>query len=70
MVINMDNTFKHPVIGQEAVCPDGLGRVVSYQDEFPNYWIMVQTYVHDRGCKWAPENVKLVKINYEEQSDT
>jgi hypothetical protein len=25
-------TFTHPIIGQEAICPDGLGRVIDYLD--------------------------------------
>ncbi|WBC28607.1 hypothetical protein TPMD04_54 [Thiohalocapsa phage LS06-2018-MD04] len=54
--------FCHPIIGQEAICPDGLGRVVAYEYNPPHRWIQVSTYVNDRGCKWAPENVKLVKI--------
>ena len=54
--------FHHPIIGQEAICPDGLGRVTAFKDSFPDMWIQVSTYVNDRGCRWAPENVKLVKI--------
>lgn len=61
----MPNEFKHPVIGQEAVCPDGLGRVVAFEDKFPFQWIQVDTYVNNRSCQWAPDNVKLVCINYE-----
>lgn len=55
-------TFKHPVIGQEAVCPDGVGRVLDYKDHFPEQWVCVSTYVKDRQCKWDPKNVKLCKI--------
>jgi len=62
----MAHEFKHPVIGQEAVCPDGLGRVVAFMDSFPFQWIQVRTYVGDRSCQWDPCNVKLVKIMYEE----
>jgi len=58
--------FKHPVIGQEAVCSDGLGRVVAFCDRFPEQWIQVSTYVKDRGCKWAPHNVRLVPIVLED----
>ena len=57
-------TFTHPIIGQEAVCPDGLGRVVAYVDDFPDQWIQVDTYVRNRSCKWAPDNVKLVTISF------
>jgi hypothetical protein len=62
----MAHEFKHPVIGQEAVCPDGLGRVVAFCDVFPVQWIQVNTYAENRGCQWSPEDIKLVKINYEE----
>ena len=48
------------VIGQEAVCPDGLGRVIAYRDEFLHQWVQVQTYVNDRSCKWGPQSVKLI----------
>lgn len=66
----MPAMFKHPIIGQEAVCPDGLGRVTAYEDRFPHQWIQVSTYVKDRGCKWAPENVKLVAIRLERCDET
>jgi len=55
-------TFQHPVIGQEAICPDGLGRVIAYRDRFPDCWIQISTYVNDLSCQWAPENVQLVEI--------
>lgn len=54
--------FGHPVIGQEAICPDGLGRVSDYLDQFPFQWIQVETYINNRGCKWDPNNVQLVPI--------
>lgn len=49
-----------PIIGQEAICPDGLGRVVDFNDRFPNEWILVETYINNRGCKWSPKNVELI----------
>lgn len=49
-----------PIIGQEAICPDGLGRVIAYVDDFPTQWIQVETYAQDRSCKWAPHNVELI----------
>ena len=52
--------FIHPIIGQEAICPDGLGRVIAYKDSFPDQWVQVQTYVNDRGCEWSPGNIELV----------
>lgn len=61
----MAHEFKHPIIGQEAVCPDGIGRVVAFKDDFPEQWIQVATYVADRQCKWAPGNVRLVAIQFE-----
>ena len=54
--------FNHPVIGQEAVCPDGLGRVVAYRDEFPHQWVQIDTYINNRGCQGAPHNVQLVPL--------
>jgi hypothetical protein len=54
--------FPKIILGQEAVCPDGLGRVIAFSDKFPSIWIQVDTYVNSRACKWAPENVKLVPI--------
>lgn len=48
------------VIGQEAVCPDGLGRVADKND----YRIRVDTYIKNRGCWWAYGNVELVEIPY------
>jgi len=57
--------FKHPIIGQEAVCPDGLGRVTAFCDDFPNQWIAVGTYVNNRECQWAPHNVQLIALNLE-----
>ena len=50
------------VIGQEAVCPDGLGRVIAYD---PGNWIQVKTYVDDHSCKWGVHNVRLVLIQYQ-----
>lgn len=60
--------MKKPIIGQEAVCPGGLGRVVAFMDDFPNQWIQVDTYVNNRSCRWDPSNVRLVKLELEEES--
>jgi len=60
--------FHHPIIGQEAVCPDGLGRVTAFQDTRKGQWIKVATYVANRECEWAPHNVKLVRIELEENT--
>lgn len=56
----MAHEFKHPILGQEAICPDGLGRVVAFRDEFPFQWIKVSTYLGDPSCDWDPENVELI----------
>ncbi|MEE9367000.1 MAG: hypothetical protein V3W44_09960 [Dehalococcoidales bacterium] len=48
-----------PIIGQECICPDGLGRVVSAHEN-DHGWIGVSTYINDRGCKWSPENIELI----------
>ena len=55
--------MKTPVIGQEAICPDGLGRVISFGLDY----IQVQTYVNDRSCEWAYHNVQLVEIKLEDK---
>ena len=52
-----------PIVGQEAICPDGLGRVVSFNiNHFGVSNIKVQTYIDDRGCNWDALNVKLIKV--------
>ncbi len=48
------------ILGQEAICPDGLGRVIDYENKFPNIWIQVKTHVNDRSCKWDADNVELI----------
>lgn len=58
----MAHDFIKPIIGQEAICPDGLGRVTAYNDRFPNESIAVSTYVRDRECSWAPHNVILIDV--------
>lgn len=60
--------MKNPIIGQEVVCPDGLGRVVDFKNDFPDQWIQVSTYVRDRECKWSPTNVQFVEIKYEKEN--
>lgn len=56
----MTHSFEPPIIGQEAVCPDGLGRVSAFRDAFPSQWIRVETYYNNRSCAWSPENVTLL----------
>lgn len=53
---------KTPIIGQECICPDGLGRVVAFSDKFPHLYIKVSTYVGDRQCEWSPDNVQLIDL--------
>lgn len=53
-------SMKKPIIGQEAICPDGLGRVKSFCLSGSYQWIVVSTYFNDRQCKWIPENVELI----------
>ncbi len=54
-----------PIKGQEAICPDGLGRVkewgyaVARVDNEWN-WVRVDTYIDNRGCKWDRHNVELI----------
>jgi len=56
----MEHEFKHPIIGQEAICLDGLGRVVAFKDDFPFQYIKVETYVNNNGSEWSPDNVELI----------
>jgi hypothetical protein len=59
-------SFKYPVIGQEAVVPTyGLGHVVSFKDDMHNKYIEVKPYISCYPMKFDPENVQLVKINFE-----
>lgn len=53
--------MKNIVIGQECICPDGMGRVVNFNFTMPHEFIKVDTYINNRGCEWAPHNVKLIK---------
>lgn len=56
----MKTTEQQIIIGQEAICPDGLGRVVGYNVDFPYTWIKVSTYINDRCCEWDVDNVELI----------
>lgn len=60
------SSFVHPIIGQEAVVPTyGLGRVISFVDNMPDRGIEIRPYGAKYIMKFEPENVRLVKINYE-----
>lgn len=49
------------IIGQEAVCPDGLGRVIGVRHGIcEKIHIRVKTYVNNSGCEWDSHNVKLI----------
>ena len=48
------------IIGQEAICDDGLGRVMWYDIKAPNNWVQISTYFNDRQCKWDIDNVELI----------
>lgn len=47
---------KDIIIGQEAICPDGLGRVNSYNDVV----ISINTYFENKGYGWAHDEVELI----------
>ena len=51
-----------PIIGQEAICPDGLGRVSDFNFNSSNEWIEVSTYYRNRLCHWSPDNITLIKL--------
>ena len=63
----MSHEFKHPIIGQEAICPDGLGRVTAFEDNFPTQSITVSTYIGNRSCSWSPGNITLIHLNRDKQ---
>ena len=57
----MSICIKDIIIGQEAICPDGLGRVKSYYiGPASSLYITVDTYIHNRACNWSECNVDLI----------
>lgn len=57
-VMTMD---KRPILGQEVICPDGLGRVMSFEENHGRVtWVQVSTYINDRESKWDAGNVELI----------
>ena len=49
------------IIGQEAICPDGLGRVSEIEFGIcDKVNIRIDTYIKNRGCMWASHNVELI----------
>ncbi len=45
------------IMGQEAICPHGLGRVMGVD---PEGLIRIDTYTDNKNCKWAREDVELI----------
>lgn len=53
--------MRNIIIGQEAICPDGLGRVSKVTEEIcDKLSITVETYSNNRSCSWAEHNVELI----------
>lgn len=57
-----------PIVGQEAICPDGLGRIVSFEVRMTKNFpltgnIVVETYINNRSCNWDAMNVSLIKLD-------
>jgi hypothetical protein len=61
--LNKAHTYKHPIIGQEAVVPEyGLGRVINFSFGKGKEFIEVKPYVAGYAMCFSPKNVKLVPI--------
>jgi len=58
-----------PIIGQECVCPEGLGRVVGFGTKDDADWIQVKTYVNSKNARWLVEHVRLIALVYEDAQD-
>jgi len=56
----MKRESKKPIIGQEAICPDGLGRVSDFCVVFPHEYVEISIYVRDRRCRWSLDSVELI----------
>ena len=52
--------YFEPIIGQECICHDGLGRVRDYSDKGTVRFIQVDTIYKNNSSKWAPESVELI----------
>jgi len=48
------------ILGQEAICPYGLGRVVAYKFKEPDNFIRISTYRDNEERSWSPEKVELI----------
>lgn len=54
--------FNKFAVGQEVICPDGLGIITYIRRAGIQYrCIQVSTYENDRNIKWAPEKITFVK---------
>ena len=52
------NKFENIIIGQEAICPDGLGKITIFNKK--ENWVQVETYYHNKSSKWSPDNIELI----------
>jgi hypothetical protein len=53
-----------PILGQECICPDGVGRIKEIKKEpCGTASLVVETYFNDRSCCWAHHNVTLIPIH-------
>lgn len=51
-------TETHPfVLGQEVLCPDGLGRISEIFGR-PQERLRIETYFNNRSCVWDVSNIK------------
>lgn len=68
--------MKDIIIGQEAICPDGLGRVIGVEKGIHDItFIRIDTYYNNRSCEWNPNSVELIdpragNLNVEEITET
>jgi hypothetical protein len=52
-----------PVIGQEVICPHGLGRIAEVSTHGAGgAQIRVDTYIRNMSCKWSSANVEYLYI--------
>lgn len=52
-------------LGQECVCPDGVGRIVEFiKGAADALYIKVDTYVENRGCDWHEINVRPIALKF------
>ena len=56
----MKQEFPKVILGQEAITPDGLGRVMGCVNKFPHQTITVKAYIDDVTTIYAFHNVELI----------